>query len=149
MITLVFPLAGVLLLAEHAVAATTHEASMQDVLDSTRPRPALWLVADLGVFLMSNGLDTPPGGNDAGGLLVVYADGYRTKADWLAISGQVGRGDDIRIVLPLLQPAADQRVLHRDLTGGAAAGATNLIIQISRDQMRWHVPVPSSPEAIR
>jgi hypothetical protein len=149
MITLVFPLAGVLLLAEHAVAATSHEPSMRDVLDGTSPAPGLWLVGGPGVFLMSNGLDTPPGGNDAGGLLVVYAEHYRTRADWTAVAVATGRGDDIRIVLPLLETTGEQPVLHRELTDGAAVGAVDFVIGLGARRVYWHVPTPGASEVTR
>lgn len=92
MTTLVFPLAGCLLLAEHALAATSHAASMREVLDGTPARPALWLVGDHGVFLMSNGLLTPAHAEHTTGLPAVHAAGYPTEADWLAVAHQIGRG---------------------------------------------------------
>ncbi len=149
MIRLVFPLPGVLLLAEHAVAATAHEPSMHDVLDGSTPTPSLWLIGGDGVFLMSNGLGTPPEVTDAGGMLVVYAEHYRTRADWVAVAVGIGRGDDIRIVLPLLQATADQRVLHRDLLAGAAAGAGEVVVELGARQLRWHVSAPGNTEVAR
>jgi hypothetical protein len=149
MITLVFPLAGVLLLAEHALAATSHASSMREVLDGTTPRPALWLVGDQGVFLMSNGLLTPPDVDDGAALLVVYADGYRTQAAWRAIAGQIGHGTEIRTVLPLLDPTSDQRILHRDLSAGAAAGTSAFVIELDARHLRWHLPAAGTTEATR
>jgi hypothetical protein len=146
MIRLVFPLAGVLLLAEHALAATSHEPSMHDVLDGSTPTPGLWLIGGPGVFLMSNGLGTAPDGTDVGGMLVLYAEDYRTRADWVAVAAGIGRADDIRIVLPLLQATADQRVLHRDLLAGAAAGAGDFVLDLGARQLRWHVPAPGATE---
>jgi hypothetical protein len=149
MIRLVFPLPGVLLLAEHAVAATSHEPSMHDVLDGSTPAPGLWLIGGDGVFLMSNGIGTPPDGNDAGGLLVVYAEHYRTRAGWVAVAVQVGRADDIRMVLPLLQAGPEQRVLHRELTTGAAAAAGEFVVELSARRLRWYVPAPGATGVTR
>ena len=87
MLTLRFPLPGVLLLAEHALAASTRAATMREVLHAAAARPALWLVGDDGVFLMSNGLLTPANAEHTTGLPVVYAAGYPTQAQWLAVAG--------------------------------------------------------------
>jgi hypothetical protein len=149
MITLVFPLAGVLLLAEHALAATSHAASMREVLDGTTPRPALWLVGDQGVFLMSNGLVTPVDADHTTGLPVVHAAGYTTHADWLAVADEIGRGKQIRIILPLLDLTFGERILHRDLTGGADAGAANFVIELDARHLRWHLPAAGITEAKR
>jgi hypothetical protein len=149
MITLVFPLAGVLLLAEHALTATSHAASMREVLHGTTPRPALWLVGDQGVFLMSNGHVTPPDADHVGGLPVVYAGGYRTQAAWLAVADQIGHGNEIRAVLALLDPTPGQGILHRELTAGAAAGAAEFVIELDARHLRWHVPAAGATEANR
>jgi DUF3085 family protein len=74
-ITLRFPLAGVLRLAEHTLTATTHAASMREVLTGVPPRPALWLVGDLGLFLMSNGLLSPADAEHGTDPPIVYAAG--------------------------------------------------------------------------
>ena len=144
MITLVFPLARVLLVAEHALAAKSHAWS---VLDSRPPRPALVLVAEVGAALQSNGLATWPGVDD--GLTVAYAEEYRTQHAGLSIADEIGHGDAIRIVLPLLDPIPDQRILHRDLTAGAAAGALTFVIELDARHLRWHVPAAGTTEAIR
>jgi hypothetical protein len=149
MITLVFPLAGVLLLAEHAIAVTSHEPSMHDVLADTTPTPALWLVGGEGVFLMSNGIDTGPDDNGAAGMLVVYAEHYRTRADWMAVAAATGCADDIRIVLPLLQAASGQPILHQELVAGRAAGATHVVIDLGARQLRWHVPAAGNGQVNR
>jgi hypothetical protein len=149
MITLVFPLAGVLLLAEHALAATSHASSMREVLDGTTPRAALWLVGDQGVFLMSNGLATPPDVDDGGGLPVVYAAGYQTHAAWLAIADQIGHGTEIRTVLPLLDQTSDQRILHRELSAGVAAGIAEFVIELDARHLHWHLPAAGTTEATR
>lgn len=147
MITLVFPLAGVLLLAEHAFAATSRAASMREVLDGTAPRPALWRVGDHGVFLMSNGLVTPADADHTTGLSVVHAAGYTTHADWLTVADEIGRGNQIRIVLPLRDPAFGERILHRDLAGGADAGAVDFVIELDARHLRWHLPATTTGPA--
>ena len=146
MITLRFPLPGVLLLAEHALAATTRAATMREVLTAQTPHPALWLVGDRGLFLMSNGMLTPAGAEHTTGLPVVYAAGYPTQNQWSAVAAQIGRGDQIRIVLPLLEPLPGGRILHRDLTDGAAAGAAALVIDLDADYLRWHLPAGATTE---
>lgn len=146
MITLRFPLPGVLLLAEHALAATTRAATMREALCGTEPRPALWLVGDDGLFLTSNGILTPPEAQHTTALSVVYAERYATQAAWQAVAGQIGRGPQIRIVLPLLDPTPGGRILHRDLTTGAAAGAATLAIDLDPDHLRWHLPAGAITE---
>ena len=122
------------------------------MLGSRPPGPALVLVAEVGAFLMSKGLATAPGVDD-GGLTVVYATGYRTRAAGLAIADEIGHGDAIRTVLALLDPAPDQRILHRDLTAGAAAGAAagtaEFVIELDTRHLRWHVPAAGTTEATR
>ena len=149
MTTLVFPLTGVLLLAEHALAATSHAASMWEVLDGTPARPALWLVGDQGVFLMSNGLLTPADADHTTGLPVVHAAGYTTQADWSAVADQVGRGKQVRIVVPLLDPTFGGQILYRDLTGGAAAGGADFVIELDTRQLRWRLPAAGTTEVTR
>ena len=149
MITFVFPLPGVLLLAEHALAATGRAGSVREVLDGTTPRPALWLVGDHGLFLMSNGLLTPQDADHTTGLPVVYAAGYTAQADWLAVADQIGRGTQVRAVLALLDPTAGGRILHRDLTAGAAAGTPAFVIELDTRHVRWHLPAAGTTEANR
>jgi hypothetical protein len=55
-----FKLAAVLDLAEHAVAAAAHAGPV----DEEPAGPALLLVADDGVYFLSNGLPQPPPGPD-------------------------------------------------------------------------------------
>ncbi|GGL12671.1 hypothetical protein [Mangrovihabitans endophyticus] len=150
MITLVFPLPEVLLLAEHALAASTRAASMREVLTGTTPRPALWLVGDQGLFLMSNGLSSPAGDNDnVVELPVVYARGYRTPAAWRAVAGRLGRGSQIRVVLALLEAAPERPGLHRALLAGVAAGVADVVIDLDARQLRWRLPGDPSPEVTR
>jgi hypothetical protein len=98
---------------------------------------------------MSNGLATPPDVDDGGGLPVVYAAGYQTHAAWLAIADQIGHDNQIRTVLPLLDPTPDQRILHRDLSAGAAAGTAGLVIELDARHLRWHLPAAGTTEATR
>jgi hypothetical protein len=145
MSTVVFPLAGVLLVAEHALAATSHAWS---ILDGT-PRPALVLIANVGAYLMSNGLAARPGVDDGGGLTVVYAEQCQTQAGGLSIADELNHGDAIRAVLPLLEPTPDLRILHRDLTAGAAAGALTFVIELDARHLRWHLPAAGTTEVNR
>ena len=146
MITLRLPLPGVLLLAEHALAATTRASTMREVLSAATPRPALWLVGEHGVFLMSNGMLTPAGAEHTTDLPVVHAAGYPTQDQWLAVADKIGRGPEIRLVLPLLDPTPGGRILHRDLTAGAEAGATALVVDLDTDHLRWHLPAGAITE---
>lgn len=139
MMTLRFPIPGVVLLAEHALTASSHALWMREALAATAARPALWLVGD-GVFLMSNGMLSGPGAGHTTGLPVVYAAGYRTQAGWRAPAQQWGRGPQVRIVLPLLDPTGAGRVLHRDLTDGARAGAADVVMEIDTARLRWQLP---------
>lgn len=146
MITLRFPLAGILRLAEHALTATTHAASMREVLTGAAMQPALWLVGDLGLFLMSNGLLSPADTKHTTDPPVVYAAGYTSQDQWLAVAAQIGRGPQMRIILPLLTPTPGGRILHHDLTAGAEAGATALVIDLDTDHLRWQLPAGAITE---
>jgi hypothetical protein len=107
----------------------------------------LVLVAEVGAVLMSNGLATQPGIDDGGGLTVVYAEQCQTQAAGLSIADELNHGDAIRAVLPLLDPTPDQRILHRDLTAGAAAGAPTFVVELDARHLRWHLPAAGTTEA--
>jgi hypothetical protein len=138
---LVFPLPQVLELAQHAIAAPGHKKSFLDHEYGTTPAPALWFVGDDGLYLMSNGLPARPGPADPSHMPVVYAHGYRTAAAKHAVDAQIG-GDDFSEVLILLDPQSDGPSLHSQLTAGAAAGATRLVIDIDRTRMDLYVDDP-------
>ena len=105
---LMFDLAALRPIVEHALSASEHAPTF----GQTPPiAPALWLVKDDGIYLMSNGRprqiadDSPATGQDQDGQsLVVYAEGFDpTKADpvavWYAAREAVG-GDDFGEPLP-------------------------------------------------
>jgi hypothetical protein len=105
---LMFDLAALRPIVEHALSASEHAP----VFGQTPPiAPALWLVKDDGIYLMSNGRprqiadDSFPNDQDQHGQsLVVYAEGFDpTKADstavWYAARDAVG-GDDFGEPLP-------------------------------------------------
>ncbi|WP_426512879.1 hypothetical protein ACPPVO_20890 [Dactylosporangium sp. McL0621] len=71
---MIFPLGEVLVLVEHAAAAP---ANAEPVADEA-PGPALLLVAEDGIYLLSNGLpqlDAAPGQPQVYGMRAVYAEG--------------------------------------------------------------------------
>lgn len=103
-----FPKADVRELFDHARTATEHAASLGE---EGRPAPALWLVGDEGVYLMSNGR---PGFRDESGKnRVVYAKGINPNVDpfdrWWERKRAAFGGDDGVESLPLdaLKPALD------------------------------------------
>src|SRR5262245_19993518 len=59
MIMLLFPLDGVLLLAEHAAAASEHSPSFAQRLDGRAGVASLLWVKDDGTYLMTNGIPRP------------------------------------------------------------------------------------------
>lgn len=133
MIRLLFPLAEVLALAEHAIAAAGHKPSFSNHFDGTTPVPALWFVGDEGLYLMSNGLPAQPHPTEAGRLHVVYARGYQTSMSKHAISHAIG-GDDFCQVLALLDPQPGG-TLHARLAAGTTDGMTLFIIDLDQTAM--------------
>lgn len=104
MTALRFPLAEVLELAEHAITAPTHG---DPVADETTG-PALLLVADDGVYLLSSGEPQLPPGPDqpaTSGVRAVYADGLRPGTPWTALARALGSDDDLLTAIPLREPA--------------------------------------------
>ena len=91
-----FTASNVLPIAEHALTAPTHKESFSQ----DQSGPALWLVKDAGVYLMSNG---DPGlllpEKDAGSV-VVYARGLSDAANYNDIVDAVG-GDDFCEAVPI------------------------------------------------
>jgi len=142
-IRLLFPLAEVAGLAEHAIAATEHKPSFRDTLDGTTPAPASWFVGDEGLYLMSNGLRHLPHLRSEWSL-VAYAEGYRTSADKHAVDRLIG-GDDFCEVLPLLAVQPDGRVLRTEITNGIACGATHFAIDMDTQTLAHHVVLPANP----
>jgi hypothetical protein len=129
MIRLLFPLAAVITLADHAIAATEHRPSFSDTLDDTTPTPALLFVGDQGLYLMSNGVPHLPDPANEEWSLVVYADAFDDPMSKHTISDAIG-GDDFSEVLPLHEKLPDGMTLHASLTAAVAAGATHFAIDI-------------------
>ncbi len=148
MIRLLFALAEIARLAEHAIAATGHKPSFRDTLDGTTPKPALWFVGDEGLYLMSNGLPHLPNPANSDWPLVSYADGYRTSVDKHAVDHIIG-GDDFCEVLPVLDPQPDGRVLRTEITNGIACGATRFAIEIDTQTFAYYVVLPARPKEKR
>ncbi|BCJ65671.1 hypothetical protein [Polymorphospora rubra] len=98
-----FPLADVLNLAEHAVAATEHADPVSDEPPGPRCCSSCY-----GVYLMSNGLPQPPPPRPAGASTVraVFADRLdRDQPD--------PDGDDLLVALPLRRPHTPHRATTR------------------------------------
>ena len=105
---LMFDLAALRSIVEHALSASEHAPTFGQAPPIA---PALWLVKDEGIYLMSNGRPrqmvdgSSAAGQDLDGQsLVVYAEGFDpTKADpmavWYAARDAVG-GDDFGEPLP-------------------------------------------------
>lgn len=146
MIQLRFPLPDVLALADHAISAPGHKPTFADTADGKLPVPALWLVGDDGIYLMSNGLPEQPhpGGGDR--LLVVHADGYSTATSKHDARDEIG-GDDFCDPLPLLDARADGPTLHARLAAGAAAGRDLLVINLDPTVIEFLVA--DTPETTR
>lgn len=146
MIRLLFPLAEVARLAEHAVAATEHRPSFRDTLEGTTPKPALWFVGDEGLYLMSNGLPHQPNPANHDWPLVSYAEGYRTSADKHTVNHMIG-GDDFCEVLPLLAEQADGRVLHTEINNSISCGATHFAIAMDTKMLATYVVLDGPQES--
>jgi len=109
MTTLIFNAADVRRIVEHALAAPRHQDHLVGYTDDFQPitepgQPALVLVHDDGVYLMSNGLprDLVSGTEDNGRSFVAYAKGCHPQNDagwWDASRALVG-GDDFAETLP-------------------------------------------------
>jgi hypothetical protein len=110
---LTFNRAGVARLLAHAQQAPRQKPSYAETAGRKAPVPALWLVGDQGVYLMSNGdpglpSDDPKAGQ--GGQFVVYADQINplTMAfdHWYQVKRRVFGGDDGVETLPADELAA-------------------------------------------
>lgn len=126
---LAFDLEQVEELMAHAEAAT--DWSMGYDLDDAKPEPALLLVKDEGIYLMSNGLPGLPRKDGQEGHHVVYAKGYDPTADdrehvWEAARAAVG-GDDFVEVLPWIAAIRELRRREPD--------RRYLMIRVSRDTL--------------
>lgn len=113
-VALPFDKSAVLRLIAHAEASPGHLPSF----DRPVPEPALWLVGDKGIYLMSNGLpalladgelDTS-GGETSRRRLVCYAGGCSVEDhvdDWWPIHEAICGGDDFCITVDRLADLRD------------------------------------------
>ncbi len=127
-----FTLTEVLELADHAMAAPAHT----DPVDDEPAGPALLLVADDGVYLLSNGHpQVPPASGQpaTSGVRAVFADGLRAGTDWLDQVHALGGADDLPVALPLQEPTA--RPLIDQLPAGVGLGHDTLTLSITGDQL--------------
>jgi hypothetical protein len=123
MATLEFDAADVKKIVEHALAAKKHHGT-QD--------PALILVHDQGVYLMSNGVPTlPRPGN------VTYAKGCYPERDpeWYDTAYDKVGGDDFAEFLPWCE----------DILQHIKNGAKVITFQITPEDIRLVYPVPRGP----
>ncbi|WP_203865555.1 hypothetical protein [Plantactinospora endophytica] len=134
-----FDLADTLTLAEHAITAPQRA----EPVDDEPIGPALLLVIDDGVYLMSNGLPQLPPGPDQPPyttVRVVYADnpGHDDPGP---------DGDDLVIALPLCQPGQGQ--LIDELRAAASIDLNTLAVAICGDEVAARVirvpPAPGTP----
>lgn len=113
-----FPLADVLVLAEHAIAAPGHARPVGGEPDG----PTLLLTAEHGVYLTSNGqphLPATPGQPPNPGGRAVHADGLGSATTWLEQLHATGSDTGLIIGLPL------RRRHHRALIGQLRDAAAN------------------------
>ncbi|MFI6163052.1 hypothetical protein ACIA59_24260 [Micromonospora haikouensis] len=131
-----FNLVTAMELAEHAVAAAEHG----DPIDDEPAGPALLLVADDGVYLMSNGLPQPPRGPNQPATSTVRA----VFAEHRGPGQQTHDGDDLLIALPLSQPGDP---LIEKLRAASRTGHDALVITLLDDQLT--VAATRTPQAPR
>ncbi|MEU7171495.1 MULTISPECIES: DUF3085 domain-containing protein [Micromonospora] len=126
---LYFDLTETLRLAEHAVAAGEHVASLTETEDGIPCAGALEWVHDDGVYLMSNGLPRLTDPNRPGANLTVYAYGWNPRLDGHRSDLDLG-GDDFVEHLHLTErPGA----LIEELRGAHAFGYQWLDLVVSAD----------------
>jgi len=131
--TLRFRTADLLPLIAHALAAKEHDPAFGDPKPAG---PALWLVHERGVYLMSNGM--PRLLDDNGRSRVAYAEGCDPDRDpeWWETSEALVGGDDFAEVL-------DENWL-RHIRAAHAQGVESLAIGVTGDALRLLLP-PSGP----
>lgn len=133
MSTLVFDTPTVRKLVDHAKAAKTHRATY-----GRKPEPALLLVGDQGVYLMSSGQPILPAedGKPDSSSLVAYAKGTDPKKDedWYDEKRALFGGDDGADALPLAG-------LEAALAACEAAGVA-FKIKLTKTQIAVLAPAP-------
>ena len=94
----------------------------QDEVDLSKIPPAVWLVKDEGVYLMSNGL--PLDKDENGRTRVVYLPGFHPEKDegWHQHASEVFGGDDFAVALPA-----------EDVEQALAEGGKTLTIGVDRE----------------
>jgi hypothetical protein len=144
MITLLFPLADALRLAEHAAAAPEHAPSLNEQGEQVPAGPRLLWVKDEGTYVMSSGL--PPllrDPDNPGSNIVVYADSYGpgTRQE-LGHMEEIG-GDDFIEDLPLDVPFGTHPTLLDALRKTHAAGFKWLSLDLP-DASRYTIAMAAS-----
>lgn len=106
-VALPFEKFAVLRLIAHAETSPGHLPS----LDRPVPAPALWLVGDQGIYLMSNGAPAMPAdGKTAQPRFVCYAGGCSVEDhadDWRPIHQAIRGGEDFCITVDRLEDVRD------------------------------------------
>ncbi|MEV0003496.1 DUF3085 domain-containing protein [Micromonospora sp. NPDC050980] len=126
---LYFPLTDTLRLAEHAIAASEHAASLTEKEAGVPCPGALEWVHDDGVYLMSNGLPRLTNPNRPGYSLTVHAHGWNPRLDGHRSDPDLG-GDDFVEHLHLTE---ESDPLIEDLRAAHAAGYQWLDLMVSAD----------------
>lgn len=105
--TLLFPAAEVRRLLEHTLAAKSFRQGYEESFSGKPARPALWLVGDRGVYLMSNA--DPADMVSGSSIFVSYAKGYNPSVDpdWYDAKRETFGGDDFVDTLPWLDRLAN------------------------------------------
>ncbi len=162
-----FDMDDVLRLYDHARGAGRHWVTLEQALDllgetefrwpseselrelEGRAPPALHLVMDRGVYLMSSGIPhqpdpARPGDPDA--RLVVYAEGFDpNEDDWYDAAHALLGGDDFAHALPLelLKPACDHPKADRLEVRPEAGGVISVWARFDGSRLRPHsAPAP-------
>ncbi|MFD9061654.1 hypothetical protein ACFVZ3_09060 [Kitasatospora purpeofusca] len=121
-----FPLAGVLVLAEHAFAAPEHR---ECPATGTGGPCLVWVKGD-GTHLVSNGLPHLSGRGT--GICVVHADCWEPGTG-NGLGDTTAGGEDLSEYLPLTEPFSDGRptTFLEDLRAAADQGRRQMVLKIS------------------
>ncbi|MEV0297120.1 hypothetical protein [Nocardia sp. NPDC050710] len=101
-IDLWFPLAEVLPIAEHAIAAAEHSRPPYDEPTDAPPVPSLIWVKDEGTYFRSNGIPAQLDPHREGHVVVSYALGWRESH--IGLEDTAAGGDDFAEYLELTAP---------------------------------------------